>query len=426
MLSCGVLWLGYYANRSDFPSLLSAYSVAFAGYAFFFWQKSRPSLAWVIALGIALRLLLLFGLPLLSDDVYRFIWDGRLAAQGIHPFAFTPVEIMQQGHGDATLFALLNSPRYFTVYPPVGQGIFWLAAKCCPGNLFGAALLIKSVLFLGEVGTLWAIHRLLKTVYPDRLYTGVALYALNPLVIVETVGNCHFEGMMAGCLVMAMLALHRQRPGYAGIWWAVGVAVKLLPVLFVPLVLGWLSNRRDRLLFFGAFFVGGLLLFVPLLNIPVLVHLASSVRLYFQQFEFNASLYYLFSHISPWFTGWYEGRIMSIVLAEVTVAVILGLSWRLWHQPDKEIRDLHQAMFWGAFVYLIDATTVHPWYVIVPLTLSLGTRLVFPAIWTWSVVLSYSHYHHGAYLENFGLIAVEYAVLGGWMYWEMKGRNKLI
>ncbi len=416
VLAGAVIWLGYFANRSDFGSLLSGYTLAFFAYLFLLKTPYQLPLTGVIVSGVVLRFLLLFGLPLLSDDVYRFIWDGRLSVQGIHPFAFTPEQLMQQGKGDAALFGLLNSPRYFTVYPPVNQAIFWLAATCSPGNVAGSVLVIKSTLFLGELGTLWCIYRLVKNVYPQVVLLAMATYALNPLLIVEVTGNVHFEGMMAGCLVAALLALRQQRPGWAGVWWAVSVAVKLLPVLMVPLVLGWLDNRRDRWRFMTALSVTGIVLFLPLFDPEVLLHLAGSVKLYFQQFEFNASLYYLFSHISPWFTGWYEGRTISIVLAEVTVAVTLGLSWKLWQKQDKTLADLQEALLAVAVVYLLNATTVHPWYVMMPLILSIGTRYFFPVIWSGVVVLSYSHYHRGAYLEQYGYIALEYLLLAGAMY----------
>ena len=97
------------------------------------------------------RALFLFSIPNLSDDFYRFIWDGRLLASGNHPFAQLPVYYMDnnvsiQGINE-DLFNKLNSPEYFTIYPALSQYVFWLAASFRQIMCHGSVLVIKVVMF---------------------------------------------------------------------------------------------------------------------------------------------------------------------------------------------------------------------------------------------------------------------------------------
>ena len=105
--------------------------------------------------------LFLFSIPNLSDDFYRFIWDGRLLASGNHPFAQLPVyyidnNISIQGI-DEELFKSLNSPEYFTIYPALSQYVFWLAASLAPHSVYGSVLVIKMVIFAAEIGSLFLL-----------------------------------------------------------------------------------------------------------------------------------------------------------------------------------------------------------------------------------------------------------------------------
>ena len=427
-LMAATIWGGWWADRLDFPSLLMGYSLFFGCYLLAIrsvLQSDKPVSVWIIVLaGIVLRSMLLGSPPQLSDDSYRFLWDGNLALHGIHPFAHTPRYVLEHFSvpgNDVALFQLLNSPDYHTVYPPVGQAVFRCAAWCAGGNVFWGVMGLRVALLAGEIMTMWALVRYLRRAHPAYVRVGTALYALNPLVILETVGNCHFEGLMVGFLVLGLLALDQDKRGLAGVWWALSVAAKLLPVLFLPAVLGWLGWRRT--LRFGVFFAGTtLLLFAPLFEKEVLANMAGSVGLYFDKFEFNASFYYLLSYYSPTVTGWYQGRLVSPGLALATILIASALAWELYQHKARSIADLQYTLLVTVMVYLLNATTIHAWYVVVPFLLSIGMRSLVPLAWTWAVFFSYSHYHKDAYQENFWWIAAEYGVLVvmGFKNWKSK------
>lgn len=425
------IWLGYFAQRDHFWPMLTAYAVFFGLYwVVVFRQRTRTRTdeKWFVGTGIVLRALLLFSLPNLSDDFYRFLWDGHLAAAVVHPFAHPPVYFVENqclpASVPADFFEKLNSPRYFTVYPPVCQAVFWLAAKLAPGNVGGGVFVLKLFLFACEIATILTIDGERTTTDCSRSslipHSPSLIYALNPLAILEIVGNCHFEGAMIFGLVAGLHFLRRKKAGASALCWAFAVASKLLPVLFFPLIireLGW-----ERALRFGLFFAAAsLLLWLPLLDFQVLQNMATSLDLYFQKFEFNASIYYLLREIGYWLKGYNMGYFIGPMLGFCTVGVVLWLAFGRGKFAGASRLDINldSAMLWSSTIYLFLSSTVHSWYITVPLVLAVRARWRFPVVWSGTAMLSYSHYAGGGFRENYGLIALEYALVLGCLAWEI-------
>lgn len=412
------VYLGYFAHRAQFGWFTGAYGLFFGLYALLvFGIKHTPEdIRWYTALGIALRTALLFSLPNLSDDFYRFLWDGRLLAQGINPFAHPPAYFIDN-HIDVPgltpgLFARLNSPHYFSVYPPVCQAAFGAAARLFPDNDWAAVVVMKLFLLAFEIGTIRLLAQ--KRANPSP----ALLYSLNPLLLLEIVGNVHFEGAMIFFLVAGLTLLERGRWRLGAVCWGLATAAKLLPPLFLPLVWRWLGWRRGFYfaLIFGAATV---FFFAPLLQPAVLAHIGASLRLYFRQFEFNASVYYLVKYAGSVFTEKEIGRMAGPLLGALTAGIVCWLAWRqVWRGAAAE--RLQAAMCLAASVYLFNATTVHPWYAAVPLALAAGTRWRFPVVWSGLAALSYSHYAGDGWREHYGLIALEYGVVWVVLAWELR------
>ncbi|MDO8971231.1 MAG: hypothetical protein Q7U74_11115, partial [Saprospiraceae bacterium] len=291
------IFLGYCVQRSDFQVFIAAYAAIYGLYdrVVFYAKKhwSAAQMRHLIWLGIALRVLLLFSIPNLSDDYARFLWDGHLSVAGIHPFVHTPKYFIENQLVipgiTQELFAKLNSQEYFTVYPPVCQAVFAMAAWVFPTNVLGGVFLMKLFLLGCEIGTIWILEhrRALTSLIPPKsvaLLKGVPhlYYALNPLVVLEITGNCHFEGAMIFFLLAGMVALQNGKIAKGAIWWALATASKLLPLLFLPIVWRWLGFRKG-LTFNVLFAVFSLLLFAPVL--AVLPNILESIDLYFRQFQ---------------------------------------------------------------------------------------------------------------------------------------------
>lgn len=430
MLSFIVYQLGYTIERDDFSKLILSFGTFFLIYiGIFHFTKTKKDLYFFIGLGILLRLLLVFALPNFSDDIYRFIWDGRLIIQGINPFDHLPSYYIENNISiqgiDQTLYQQLNSPHYFTIYPPVNQAIFALSTWIFPDSIWGSSLVMKSFLFAFEVGSIFLIIQLLK--YFQLPAKNVLLYALNPLIIMEITGNLHFEGAMIFFLLLAIwLILIKKKWILSAIVLALSIASKLLPLMFLPLLIrrldddkrGWLAlNYKKIISYFAIIGITLVFLFLPLLNGVFLTNFGDSLNLYFQKFEFNASLYYLFRWIGFQYKGY---NIIGTLGPFLAILVLVGILLMTFLEKTPNWKNFFERLLFAICLYLLCTTTVHPWYVSLPIVLCLFTRFRFPIVWSGLIFMTYINYSYGEYSENLWMVSIEYLLVGGFMIWELK------
>ncbi|MEZ4964778.1 MAG: hypothetical protein R2791_06005 [Saprospiraceae bacterium] len=412
-----MLYLGYTARRTDFQPFIAVYLAAFALYLWLMLSGGQND-RWLVRLGILLRIALLFSIPHFSDDIYRFLWDGRLGAAGLNPFLYTPVEVLENGMSvpgvDAALFAKLNSPEYYSVYPAVCQAVFALAGFLFPSGEWGGVVIIKLFLLACETGT---IAMLRAGGYANG--RAAVWYALNPLLIFEIASNAHFEGAMIFFLLAGVTALEKGRLFASALFWALATATKMLPLMFLPLVWSRLG-RRQGLLFMAVFGAASILLFIPLL--VAIPNVASSLDLYFRQFQFNASIYYLLRGAGFWLKGYDTGETIGPVLGIATVAGILVIAVRL--ARERSAAGFYEALLLASVLHLAFSATVHPWYATLPLTLGLLAGRCYPVVWSCLIAVSYSHYAGGGFREHYGWIALEYAVLFAAIYLEYRRKSR--
>ncbi|RTQ52398.1 DUF2029 domain-containing protein [Hymenobacter gummosus] len=407
VLAATQLGLAYYTPRPHTAQLLLLFGLGTLAYAaLLHWRLSWRA---GLLLALLLRLLWLPARPALSDDYHRFRWDGALVVAGHSPFRHRPDEY-QAGGGrlpnppglTSALYQRLNSPHYYSVYPPVCQGLFGLAARLFPGAELGQIVTLRLALLLAEAATALLLLALLRRFGqpPER----ALMYLLHPLTVAELVGNLHFEAVVISGLLGALWLLTRRRLGLAAAALTLGVAAKLTPLLVLPLLLRRLGWARTAA--FGA--LVALLLaaaFAPFASLALLRNLGRSLDLYFHSFEFNASVYYLLRAVGYRLTGYNEIARLGTGLAAAAVAGILALVL-LERRPT--LATLPRAALLAFTGYYLLATTVHPWYLTPLLALSCFTGWRYPAAWAALATLSYATYRSAAYQENLWLVALEY------------------
>ena len=423
------LTLAYLVPRQAFGWLIGLLVGLFLGYGWLLRNKSEnePEQAKLdkfgFAAAIGFRGLLLLAMPQLSDDVYRFVWDGRLLAHGFNPYLSLPAQILPTPVAaiaglDPTLFGLLNSPNYFTVYPPLNQAIFGLAAWLAPHSLFWNVIWLRIPILLAEGGTLWLMVRLLRRLNKNP---NLALwYGLNPLVILELTGNLHFEAIMLFFGLLAAWWLLRGALMASAAAFALAIGTKLLPLLLLPLVvhrLGWTKGLMYTVL------AGGLtvMLFAPFASLDLARNVFSSINLYFQKFEFNASVYYVLRAIGYWIKGYNTIGRVGLGLSVATTLSILWIAFR-WQKAPVPTQALATLT-----VYFALATTVHPWYITTLVGVSVFSRFRYPLVWSAVIPLSYFTYQTRPYRENLWLTALEYGVVGlvaAWEFWPENLRQR--
>ena len=155
---------------------------------------------------------------------------------------------------------------------------------------------------------------------------------------------------------------------------------------------------------------------MPFYNLEFLQNYAQTVGLWFQDFEFNASLYYVARAIGYLFTGYNEiGSIGKVI----PVIIILFVLYASFFRNNKTLKELITNMLIVLSFYFFMSTTVHPWYIATLLILSIFTKYKFPLVWSFSAILSYLAYANSNNTENLWIISLEYTIVYGFLIWEV-------
>ena len=424
----------YFLERSDFLNLLLLYSGLFyAAWKIIQYTKFN---FWIWAvIGITARVLFLPSIPNLSQDFYRFIWDGRLLILGINPYVFTPeqlangllktteltsleaisnAKILIQGMGS------LNASHYSN-YPPINQLCFALAALFAKTSVLGSVIVLRIIIIGADLGILYFGKKLLERLnLPTK---NIFWYFLNPFIIIELTGNLHFEGVMLFFVIWSLYLLDKKRWVLAAILLGVSVSVKLLPLLFLPLFYKYLAP--DGLFkkgfwkmkkFYWVTLATIVFTFAPFASKTFISNFSATIGLWFQNFEFNASVYYIIRWIGFQTVGWNIIATVGLILPMVVfICIVLLAVFRKYNTTQKLITG----MLLAVSIYFLLATTVHPWYIATPLLLSVFTKYKFPLLWSFMICFSYAAYGANGFNENLSLVAIEYSVVIGVALWEI-------
>lgn len=415
LLIINIWYIVYNLGQNDFFFFFPFYTLAFLGWIWMFRFNIQESHLYII--GILARLGLLFAFPSFSDDIFRFYWDGKLSISGISPFGVLPTDILEQNipYLDKSLFDQLNSQNYYTIYPPVNQLFFAIAAAF--GDVFHAGLILKILFVIAESTGLFFILKMLKNSGIPIKSAGI--YFLNPLVIIEGVGNLHFEVMMIAFLCISLFYIFKNNVKMGALFMALSIGIKLLPLMILPYFL-FSRPYKEKWKFFGWLGLFLIIIFLPMANGIHISSYLNSVDLYFRKFEFNASVYYVLRFLGKQMTGYNLIKYMGPALGLITIGFNLYLAKRT---KAFNLQDFgtYALLCWTA--YLILATTVHPWYVISLLFFSLFSPYSYPLIWTYIIIISYTNYSNTTYYENPFWILLEYVILFTWMFWEWQTKK---
>jgi SAM-dependent methyltransferase len=314
----------------------------------FAWKRDEVTTGEVLFFAALFRLAAFPLLPTLSDDGFRYVWDGWLQLHGFNPYLSIPSEVPTSAMDASGLLARLNSASYYSVYPPSSQLVFWLGSVIGGGSWLSSWYVIKGMFVAIEWCGVWALSRMVSA-------RALVLYAWHPLVLIEVAGQGHTEGGMVGLILLALFFYQSGRPARSVAALTVAGWFKLYPLLLLPFLLvrtGWR--------YVWVVGVVTIALLLPYTALSVVSNIAESLNLYVQLFEFNAGPYYLLKSIGLVGFGEDWSKTLGPLLRYVFLLGVVGI-----FAVDQRVR-WPVAWGWVATIGLLwfTATTVHPWYLV--------------------------------------------------------------
>ena len=376
--------------------------------------------------------------------------------EGFNPYLFTPESFI-----NATEFPITQAEQlyagmgelngsHYTNYPPINQVCFVIAGIFAEKSVLGSAIVLRLLIISADFGTLVFGKRLLEKL--DIPVKNIFWYSLNPFIIIELTGNLHFEGVMIFFLVWSLYLLHSGKWKWAAVIFALSISVKLIPLLFLPLFFKYFNsissnvrNKNNEILkqvqndgnnqitssdkmsidfkklisFCTIIGLTTCLLFAPFFSLEFVNNYAQTVALWFNNFEFNGSIYYLAREIGYRFTGYNEIAVIGKILPILVFLFVMGLAF---FRRKIDTRQLITHMLLAFTMYLFLSTTVHPWYIATLLILSVFTNYKFPLVWSFAIILSYLAYLNvdsADKSENLWVITIEYVIVYAVFIWEV-------
>lgn len=219
-------------------------------------RDSRSLLLAGLIFSALFRLSIIFSPPYLSDDIYRYIWDGRVQSAGINPYRYIPADESLAQLRDDRIYLYINRRDYaHTMYPPVAEGAFLLITRFSESVTW-----MKAAMVGFEAVAVWAIVQLLVSFGFAR--QRVLIYAWHPLVVWEFAGSGHLDALMIAFIALALLARRNQSETLTGVLLACATCVKFFPAVLFPALYPRRSWKMPL-----AFVVTVLIAYLPYLSV---------------------------------------------------------------------------------------------------------------------------------------------------------------
>lgn len=319
----------------------------------------------IFSVSVIIRLLFLNSDPSLSDDIHRYVFDGKILVSGINPYSDSPLRAADLYPEMKNLASRVNHPDLVTIYPPAAQLVF--AAGAFIGGMNGIRLLL---ILLDSAAILLMIRIALKSDIPS---SRIILYAWNPLVVMETASSGHIDSAAVFFLISSICILIACAPDKeigqtdyinvlrlfgAGASFAFSFLIKLLPLMFLPVFLIY-SGYKKSMIFISGFIAAAFLLIVPFL--PDIQNCLKTLDVYARNWEFSG---FIFRELRQ-MTG--NGNMARIVIMAVFAFFALGIYGQAFKKKTSngfDAKSFFRSIYSLCLVYLLLTPTLHPWYAV--------------------------------------------------------------
>ena len=294
---------------------------------------------------------------LYDNDVWRFLWDGHVATNGISPYRYSPAEVRDNEFLESKLLDddwwevhdNVSFENLVTIYPPVAQALFAATTSLAPGSVF----VFKIFLVCFDLGACWLLFRLLQ--HAGAAVGHLVLYAWSPLVVKEVAGSAHFESLTVFLLLLGTWFAVRRAPRRAVLATTAAALTKLAPIVALPLVLRRVGRRF-------VFLAVGFTVLVCLPFHASLPRWVETTRIFARSWEFNSGPWALlragFALVTP-----ERAAELASWTSSVLLLLLLALAYRRVASSDDAV-SLYGALFAVLAAVVVLSPAVMPWYLI--------------------------------------------------------------
>jgi len=375
------------------------------------WKHSKGMVLVIIIFAVIFRACLLSADPtVLSKDMYRYIWDGRVQQNGFNPYQHPPDAAELKELRDNKVYPSINRKSYPTLYPAGAQIFFRLFHMIVGESVWG----YKGLMTLFDVLTLFVLLALLRIYGFDD--TRLIIYAWNPLVIFEIAYSGHLEGLTVFWMVLSLYlnAIHKQIPAIASL--AIASAIKLYPALLLPALL----NRGERIKGILTFGVSFVLLYLPFLVAGRKVLGFLPIYLQNPNESFNLGLKYLMMYLLP--------QLNYYLLSNIFLLGLMAAGLHIFFKSKQKNQAIRYGYLIMGLLMVLMPASLHAWYVIILIPF----LCFFPAIawllFSCTVTLSYLKYVTPSGIMPTAVLVLEYGLLmtllaGGYIHKWYSGKD---
>jgi alpha-1,6-mannosyltransferase len=326
-----------------------AYAAVFISSSLLYWVICRQSLhVNASAQGLLPLLLILvvvratfIGMePLGSDDVYRYVWDGRVQTAGINPYRFAPDDSALRSLNTEELPSLVNHPDMKTIYFPLCQWLFYLGYHLGGGHVWG----FQFLLLVAEILTLIGLVMLMRELSFSPWLA--LIYAASPLAILQFSLDAHVDAFGFPLLIFAFLFYHRKKTNLSLLFFGLSLLIK--PVAFVILPILFL-REHGVLKKAKVILVPLAVLLIPFVPYALSANPFEALATFSERWYFNGAL---FSALYPLFSDNQTTRLWCLVILAVALAALY------WNK-----KPMHETAVLAVLLLLLCSPVAHLWYI---------------------------------------------------------------
>jgi alpha-1,6-mannosyltransferase len=303
-------------------------------------EASSRGLVLLLALFLLVRINFLGMNPLGSDDVYRYVWDGRVQTAGINPYRYAPNDEALINLHTARLPSLVNHPDMKTIYFPLNEWIFYLGYHLSGENVWGIQLLV----LLAETLTIIGLFLLMREVSYSTWR--VLIYAANPLVILQFSLDAHVDAFGLPFLIFGLLLYYRKRTTFALLLLGFSLLVKPVALVILPILF---LHERGIIKKAKAVALPLAVLLIPFIPYTLSANPFEALVTFSKHWLFNGAL---FSVLFPLFSDNQATRLWCFAILAVALFVLYVSK-----------KPVNEKIVLAVLLLLLCSPVVHPWYV---------------------------------------------------------------